>query len=346
MICVLHINYACWPYWNDYSSMESIKLYCLFSESVSIVAVNLYAIVTGYVCVNIPWKIDRYIRLWLQALFYTCLGLVLHEWLRHHGCMELPSLNWKAWVKDIIFVPVGRYYWYFSAYTVLFLLIPFLNPFLRACSRARLAGLLMLILFIICPLLYIADLTTVFYNGGSAPWLVVLYMVGAYLKLHPVRISQRRLLFGFAASAICTAAISVLKLQMQTNYIFLPTVVGAICLFLFFEQIKIRSRFVVLMITRLAPFAFGVYLVHLAPGVWPFFLVYVPKLFDAYGYSSYLFVLAPIVLYLACTLVDVVRSGLFSVCQAERLVAILAKLAQRVIQRVSKLAGNSRETVE
>ena len=105
-------------------------------------AVNCFALITGYVGVNVPYRISRFINLWFQVFFYTAGITFLFKWL-------VPgSVSFKGMIQA--FFPVLRLaYWYFTAYAVLFCFIPFLNPAIRSLSResARWLCLLVLIVF-------------------------------------------------------------------------------------------------------------------------------------------------------------------------------------------------------
>lgn len=65
MVSVLHVNFlsgctSCFPNY----------LY----ETVCIQAVNLFAMLTGYLCIEAGWKIRRYINMWFQVAFYSMEG--------------------------------------------------------------------------------------------------------------------------------------------------------------------------------------------------------------------------------------------------------------------------------
>ena len=160
MICILHVNYLClygltrqeggweWLSWGG-------------TESLCIIAVNLYAMITGYVCITSSWRISRYIALWFQVVFYTVGIYALGLFLAHEGW--LPKIALKTLLSDLCTVPLAGAYWYFNAYTALFLLIPFLNKLLQKLSRADYAKLLVALL-VFLPLMKA--------YGGGGQWRI------------------------------------------------------------------------------------------------------------------------------------------------------------------------------
>ena len=104
-------------------------------------AVNCFALITGYVGVNVPYRISRFINLWFQVFFYTAGITFLFKWL-------VPgSVSFKGMIQA--FFPVLRLaYWYFTAYAVLFCFIPFLNPAIRSLSRESARWLCLLVLLV------------------------------------------------------------------------------------------------------------------------------------------------------------------------------------------------------
>lgn len=138
-------------------------------------AVNCFALITGYVGVNVPYRISRFINLWFQVFFYTAGITFLFKWL-------VPgSVSFKGMIQA--FFPVLRLaYWYFTAYAVLFCFIPFLNPAIRSLSRESARWLCLLVLIVFSLFSTISGYGNWLSQGGySAIWLVCLYVVGGCL---------------------------------------------------------------------------------------------------------------------------------------------------------------------
>ncbi len=302
------------------------------AEAFCLMAVNLYAMVTGYVCVLGVWRPSRYLRLWMQVAFYTVGFCVLRELLRQSGMMELSPMHWKSWVRAFFPVPFASVYWYFTAYTALFLLIPFINKFICSMSAAGLLRLFVLFFVVFCPAGFLFG-DACFSGGYNAVWLVVLYIAGAYIRLHSVRVPVRWLVAGLIVAVCVSAAFA----HIRFNYISPFTVLSTLCTFLLFERLEFKNAVAIKCIALLAPLSFGVYLVHVHPCSWAAMHRYMPRLFGESGYSWWLFVVTPIALYLACTLVDACRAWLFKLCHANALADAMERGLLRLWEFALKL---------
>lgn len=150
---------------------------CVFMEVVSFCAVDMFAIISGYVCFSEsekPIKASSYIKMWLQVVFYGVLVTAVF------GLIYPGTVMAKDYVVMLMPVTNGLY-WYFSAYTALFLVMPLLNAAVRGCTQKQLKRLLV-ILFIgfVC----FENITYQFSMGGgyTFAWLMIMYLIGAIMK--------------------------------------------------------------------------------------------------------------------------------------------------------------------
>lgn len=188
--------------------------------------------------------------LWAQVVFYIILI---------HGVARVCGLEILG--KYILFElsPHNGAYWYFNAYTYLFFLIPLLNAGLTALKKPLL--LLCISLFSLCCL-----------TGGhyeEYTILLVMYLIGGYLRLHPVHI---KVSYGIAATVISlflTAGFAFANhFDLVYKHSFLPTVITTLALFLLVLKIPFTSSSVNKIISTLAPLSFGCYLLQCHPFMW------------------------------------------------------------------------------
>lgn len=145
-------------------------------ESAAFCAVDVFALVSGYVWVSAKYRYRNIIELWLQVLFYT-ISITVLFWF-----FVPSSVSLLEWVKAFFPVMFNQY-WYFSSYFALFLFIPLLNLILAKMEKTQLKiGLGMILLFF-------SGVQTLFYSdafgtndGYSAIWLMILYLVGGYIR--------------------------------------------------------------------------------------------------------------------------------------------------------------------
>lgn len=227
-------------------------------------AVNVYALISGYVMVRSHFRPSRLIGLWLQVVFYGLLAVL---------CLPLMGGSMQPLQFFSAVTPVSHdSYWYFTCYFVVFCLSPFLNLLLHTLTRQqnRLMLLMLTMLFSILPTFMLTDRFQL--NGGYHPvWLMVMYLFGGAMRLHGVpRFGGRMktlaviagcilLGWGFRLAALGANAKWLEECLLQYTA---PTVlVCSIALFSLLAGQKLPdwlSRTVI----ALSPLTFGVYLIH------------------------------------------------------------------------------------
>ena len=298
----------------------------LFLQLALMCAVNCYVLISGYVGVTATHRYSRLVELWLRVLIYSA-GITLFYYLFRPGTVSFTAL-WKSFIPGL-----SREYWFFSSYFVLFLVMPLLNAAVNTLSRRRMKILLFtLLLFVgVIGSIYYAYTTTDSYGvnrGYSAWWMMILYLVGAYIRKYDVLAGtkHRKFLLTFV---LTVAASTALKLLIQsyaigkyhsirrfgtafTNYNSVNLVICAIALLLFFRNLQIKpilSR----IITVLSPLTFSVYLIHDHP------LIRARIMKSAFLFlqkmSLPLMLLCAVGIavgiYLVCSAVDLIRHWLF-----------------------------------
>ena len=92
-------------------------------------AVNIYAMISGYVGYGRKYKYSGLVYLYFQVLFYTVPTTIIFYIYRP----ELVNLKGK---RELLFPFAYNTYWYFTAYFCLAFFIPFLNMMLERLDRA------------------------------------------------------------------------------------------------------------------------------------------------------------------------------------------------------------------
>ncbi len=324
MVVVLHIAGFTGLAKIPFSEYPLSRLLSSAEHSFSMCAVNVYAMLTGYFCINSTrFKLERYIRLWLLVAFYTVAiyaGFVLGSAL-FPDWIQAPKLPLFMFYP----IPMASGYWYFNAYTVVFLMIPFVNGFLQTLSEKRYRLLLMLIL-IALPGLQLLNLNTGIGSGHNAVWLLIMYCAGAYLKLHPLSVKRRYILLAMGALLGLMMGLGALTTSGacgSSNCLPYHVLMG-ICLMLFFSRTTISAQWLCKIISQAAPLAFGVYIIHLHPFIWgrlPEWL----EMAGEYRMQWWFIPVASLTLFVACLLIDYCRVLLFRLCRAEALVQLLTR---------------------
>lgn len=227
--------------------------------------VNCFVLISGFFALKTKFKPQKLIELIAQVNFYAVAGILV-LFIAADG--ELLALL-KSWI-----LPVTRgKYWFATAYILLYVFSPFLKILLENISQKDHKRLIVIMLFIwsVVP-------TLIGINGGMENklffnrfiWLVVVYIMGAYLSLYGNRYIRSKKQAGILmCSTVCVslAFISIVEATgigwMEGNYFWPPNsvlqVLGCIGLFSYFMHVNIPcSR----IINYCASCTMGVYLLH------------------------------------------------------------------------------------
>ena len=117
------------------------------------------------------------------------------------GCIfGIVDFNFKTLVT-FCFPVVNSKYWYFTAYFCLFFFMPILNSALENMEYKLLRNSIIMIIIIISvlPFIYAGDIFLT-RNGSSFVWLMVLYLIGGFIKKYNLhnRFSNSSMIILFA----------------------------------------------------------------------------------------------------------------------------------------------------
>lgn len=315
-VCYLHVGGG----YGGLAQAENMidKALILYGLSFADVGVNCFMMITGYVSSLDKWKCGSYINLWSQVAFY-CVGIGVAaaavSWFQTgNGCISSGQL-----LKWYLPVPFAGAYWYFIVYSSIFFLSPFILMMLESMNQkwrllALLVGIGMLSLF--APL---GGRTW----GYSTPWLVCMYMLGWYLRRHPLKLGRKWMLAGAAGCAAGTALFLTVAIQLGKYGVRIPydpvdytapfVVLESLFLFSFFAKTSVQGKLVCKTIGMLVPVSFGVYLIHCHPASECYFRVLYGWITDGMGHTFIAVVCASCVIYLLTSCIDSIRLFLFRI---------------------------------
>lgn len=137
------------------------------------IGVNLFILISGYCGILLKHKPERYFKLWLQVVFFTLLYLPCA--ISNHYFNSVSSL-----LGEILPIPLASGYWFFTAYTGLFILMPYLNHLIHQLSARQRYTLIVSLLFLFC-ILNRANTPELAGSGFNVIWLASIYLIGAVL---------------------------------------------------------------------------------------------------------------------------------------------------------------------
>lgn len=243
-------------------------------ESFCIVAVNCYVLISGYFLVESAWKPGRLVSLLAQVLFYS---LLIPLFFLAAGGISGGELDIYDWIGFAF--PFGtEHYWFATAYLVMYVLAPFLAEGTRRVEKRTLQvviGILVLYFSVWKSVLPVRLATDRY--GYDFGWFVCLFLIAAYIRLYGLPKLERRknavllyvgmclgiflLTAGVAAAAGKVAALEY-YMDMPTTYDHILCLAGAIGLFMVCKDTRLPEGRLTAVIRGLAPYTFGVYLVH------------------------------------------------------------------------------------
>ena len=304
-------------------------------EITSLCAVNCYVLISGYVGVDSGYRYSSIAVLWLRVLFYSA-GISL---LFYIFAPELITMNDAV---RSVFPVMSSQYWYFTAYFGMFFFIPVINKAVNSIDIKQFT------VFIISLLIVFSVIQTFFAKdvfgtskGYSALWLIIMYILGAYIKKAKVlkswSVAKGFLLFfifvflTWAVKILLKDVTVVLLSKVYCEELFLnytsPTLIAAsICLFAACRNLKL-SLAMKKVVAVISPLTFSVYLIHMHPMIKSYII---PAFFVKYTYLSpamlTLFVLSTsLVICILCYLIDAVRELVFNALKINKLCTLLEK---------------------
>lgn len=313
-------------------------------ESLCVVAVNVYVLISGYFLAVSDFRFGRILKLLSEVLFYTIL---IPAVLTLVGVMQAGEALSIYHIWNCIFPVESGHYWFVTAYVVMSLFSPLLNAAVKHLSRQELGTAIggLLLFFSIGKSVSILMFATDRY-GYDFGWFLVLYLIGGYLRRYgadlrfgkDVEAKENRLgnfLFGssrraalvylISAAGIAAAVLFCFLIYQKTgaleyyftvpfHYNFLLCLTGAVGLFLAFAQWELPEGRLAAGIRRLSPYAFAVYLIHGHADVMGRWTDWISRIGGGKpgeaGYFLWMIVHVLIV-YACCTLLDRIRAGVF-----------------------------------
>ena len=150
--------------------IKSIPNVCTWLfEAAFVIAVNVYVLISSYFLINSDFKIKKLVKLFIETLFYSVLIFMIFV------IIGKEEINLKSLVSNF-FPIITKKYWFITVYLAMYIISPLLNIVIKNITQKN-YKIMIIILYIIC---FILDES----RGYSLYWFIVLYFVGAYIRLY------------------------------------------------------------------------------------------------------------------------------------------------------------------
>lgn len=245
-------------------------------ESLSIVAVNVYMLISGYFLVNSRFKPGRLVELLCQTLFYS---IFVSAALMAVGVIRVDGLTVNR-ILEMIFPVQMEHYWFITAYVIMYLFSPFLSIAVKHMEQKQLRNMILALLAFFGLSKSILPVELAIDNRGyDGLWFMCVFLVAAYIRLYGLPFLEKRKGRAFACYLAGCAGIFGLTfvlrafylktgsldhfIQSAFHYNHVLNLLAAVGLFYVFLnwELSTEGRFAKL-VYAVSPYTLGVYLLH------------------------------------------------------------------------------------
>ncbi|MBO4291889.1 MAG: acyltransferase [Lachnospiraceae bacterium] len=266
------------------ASMPGSRTLAWFLESFAICAVNLYMLLSGYLLCETHFKITRLLQLVLQVWMYSVgiglLSVVL-------GLYPISEVNLYFLLR--LFFPISQsHYWFLTAYTFFYLLVPFLGIAVQRLSAKALRLMIALFLLVFSVLKSIAPFQfDTDQKGYDCLWYICLFLTAVYIRKYGIlwlrNARQGLCVYLISCLAIFGVSMGIRAVYLQTghlernltvcyHYNHFLVFLAAVGLFTAFLGFGGKTGLPGRICGRIGRYTLGVYLLHENLGIrtlWP-----------------------------------------------------------------------------
>lgn len=301
---------------------SGIKYYVYwFIEALCVIAVDVFVLISGYFMIEAKFKAKNVFKtaisgVWIYSLIFSILAMKIEGRGSGHSTIELIRA---------IFPILTKKFWFVNSYVLLYMLSPFLNKLINSLSKKHftiLIGYLVLIFSIrttLLPLSWSQDPT----GGMGISLFILLYSIAAWLRMYYSSNGKKyRWLIGYFTLAICLLMSKVLIIKIGAGenlsskfygYSSPVTIVEAICLLLFFINLRPMRNKIGNIINYIAKHSFSVYIIHFAMMSVLFTKIFhVQNWIDRIDTGIMAILVSCVIIYSFCTIIDMIKCLIFN----------------------------------
>lgn len=289
------------------------------------IAVNLYVLVSGYFLVNTKFKVSRICRTWLSTFFYSVVITTIF--------LLLSTEPWNIVTLGKSFFPLSTdAYWFVTQYIGLLILSPFLAMLVKQLSYRQymvlLIGMGFMVLSVIPDFPYGKRFSI---SHGNSVWsFVYLFFIAGFIRFHLKRIPMGKLTMTVLGLTLLTwVSEMVLGIHNGIGYLLWFNYNGiilflSVTVFVFIRQQQIPETGIWKLMVKVAPYTFGVYLIHdqLLMRDWIWKTLSMTSYANQWIYALGV-IIACLLIFIVCILIEIVRKRLFIVLRIDDFVTRL-----------------------
>ena len=306
-----------------YSTNEKVLVVAWFIEYLSIVAVNIFVLISGYFLIDSKFKWSKVLKLSIEVWFYSLIIIIINL-LTFHDVSKLEIIH-------SIFPISFKQYWFITMYLLMYIISPFLNILINNITKKQHFSLIM-ILIITFGIINFITLSFDVSLGYSIMWFVSLYLIAAFIKKYvKERNSFKYKLFCFLTYLFTSIILTIIHFTLShfaINYPILEgfkerllgynnifVIISSISLFLLFRSFNIKNKTLAKIVELLVPTLFGIYLIHdneiLRIRIYNGILNSEKYTYNGIIYFIAILFVSVISIFIICSLIDMLRILLF-----------------------------------
>ena len=244
---------------------KTMLLACMV-RALCMTCVPLFLVLTGYTCIGREWSRGYYRKLLPVVLTYLGAGVVC---LAFRVAVLHEAISPLGMVRRMLDFSAAPYAWYIEMYIGLFLLSPFVNAAWKAMSdKAKGALVLSLAVMTALPSLLNQMGGQIVPDWWVSVYPLTYYVLGAWLREHPLKAKGWQLWLGWAALAALLGAKGYWTAKGGV-YLWLPEdewggwilTIQAALLFSALVRVKSAPKPLKWLVERVAKLSLGMYLV-------------------------------------------------------------------------------------
>ncbi len=274
--------------------------------------INCFMLITGYFMCKSKITLKKYVRLLFEIMLYRIIIYVIFAICGY----ETVSL---FRIVKLLLPTISVATNFTGCFLLFYLCIPFLNVLIKNLTEKN-----HLLLILLSCLIYVFFGTVPKFSVtmNYVSWFMVLYFISSYLRLYPRKLFEKTALWGalslvFLGLSVASILVCVFVgpkvgiefspyMFVQDSNTFLALATG-FSLFVFFKNLKFKDN---KFINLISSATFGVLLIHASSDAMREWLW--RDVFKNYEYfnSSYLVLhafITVIIVYVACTMIDIIR---------------------------------------
>ena len=310
---------------------------------VSRMGVNLFVMITGYFMINSRPRWDKVPVIWFQTMFYC---VAIYAIVVGAGIYDFSLKDFGAQ-----FVPVyNGSYWFVTKYIGLIALAPFVNIMVRNLSRLQYRALLLVLLAMDFEIMCSFGYGKHFSGECTLFHLATIYLLAGYIRIHPVDIAAKKSFIAFCLSLAAMFLFTVLYEEylnyrlnqpfsnMKLTYAFIDnngfTIFTSVLFFMWISKVKIKQNWFTKTLVWMAPYTFGVYLIHDNDYIRRLLWDSVVQHADVHSLWSVAYIpAAGATIFIACVGIDFLRKKLFDVLRVNERLTALATAAEQYVKK-------------